>query len=136
MNYTEEIDNFTDAAKNAGARLNKYEWSANDSWERDNDWVLMRYAEILMMQAECNFRLGYTSTALTYINQIRKRAGLDDLTTLTLDDLDTEWKHEFVFENLRRTTNIRLELTSKRGGRSQPILPTSIQVSIQFHKRS
>ena len=64
----------------------------------------MRYAEILMMQAECNFRLGYTSTALTYINQIRKRAGLDDLTTLTLDDLDTEWKHEFVFENLRRTT--------------------------------
>ena len=107
LNYTEEIDNFTDAAKNAGARLNKYEWSANDSWERDNDWVLMRYAEILMMQAECNFRLGYTSTALTYINQIRKRAGLDDLTTLTLDDLDNEWKHEFVFENLRRTTNIR-----------------------------
>ena len=107
LNYTEEIDNFTDATKNAGARLNKYEWSANDSWERDNDWVLMRYAEILMMQAECNFRLGYTSTALTYINQIRKRAGLDDLTTLTLDDLDTEWKHEFVFENLRRTTNIR-----------------------------
>ncbi len=107
LNYTEEIDNFTDAAKNAGARLNKYEWSANDSWERDNDWVLMRYAEILMMQAECNFRLGYTPTALTYINQIRKRAGLDDLTTLTLDDLDNEWKHEFVFENLRRTTNIR-----------------------------
>lgn len=107
LNYTEDIDNFTDAAKNAGARLNKYEWSANDSWERDNDWVLMRYAEILMMQAECNFRLGYTSTALTYINQIRKRAGLDDLTTLTLDDLDNEWKHEFVFENLRRTTNIR-----------------------------
>ena len=25
----------------------------------------------------------------------------------TLDDLDTEWKHEFVFENLCRTTNIR-----------------------------
>ena len=95
LNYTEEIDNFTDAAKNAGARLNKYEW------------VLMRYAEILMMQAECNFRLGYTPTALTYINQIRKRAGLNDLTTLTLEDLDTEWKHEFVFENLRRTTNIR-----------------------------
>ena len=107
LNYTEEIDNFTDAAKNAGARLNKYEWSATDSWERDNDWVLMRYAEILMMQAECNFRLGYTPTALTYINQIRKRAGLNDLTTLTLEDLDTEWKHEFVFENLRRTTNIR-----------------------------
>ena len=51
-----------------------------------------------MMQAECNFRLGYIPTALTYINQIRKRAGLTDLTSLTLDDIDTEWKHEFVFE--------------------------------------
>lgn len=107
LNYTENIDNFENAVQNAGARLDKYEWSPTDAWERDNDWVLMRYAEVLMMQAECNFRLGYTQTALTYINQIRKRAGLDDLTSLTLDDLDTEWKHEFVFENLRRTTNIR-----------------------------
>ena len=82
LNYTEEIADFTNAAQNAGARLNKYEWSATDQWERDNDWVLMRYAEILMMQAECNFRLGYIPTALTYINQIRKRAGLTDLTSL------------------------------------------------------
>lgn len=87
--------------------MDKYEWSATDKWERDNDWVLMRYAEILMMQAEANFRLGYEQPALTYINQVRKRAGLDALTTLTLEDLDKEWKHEFVFEGLRRTTNIR-----------------------------
>lgn len=107
LNYTEEIKNFEKAEQNEGVRLDKYEWSATDQWERDNDWVLMRYAEILMMQAECNFRLGYTAAALPYINQIRQRAGLDDLTSLTLDDLDNEWKHEFVFEGLRRTTNIR-----------------------------
>jgi hypothetical protein len=107
LNYTEEIKNFENAKQNEGARLDKYEWSANDSWERDNDWVLMRYAEVLMMQAEANFRLGYTPTALTYLNQIRKRAGLADLTTLDADALNNEWLHEFVFEGIRRTTNIR-----------------------------
>jgi len=107
LNYTENISDFTNAKQNEGARLNKYEWSATDNWERDNDWVLIRYAEILMMQAEANYRLGYTQTALKYVNQIRERAGLPDLTSLTLDDLDSEWKHEFAFEGLRRTTNIR-----------------------------
>lgn len=107
LNYTEEISNYVDAKQNEGARLNKYEWSSTDLWERDNDWVLMRYAEILMMQAEANYHLGYPQAALPYINQIRQRAGLDALTNLTLDDLDAEWKHEFVFEGLRRTTNIR-----------------------------
>jgi hypothetical protein len=107
LNYTEEIENFTNAKQNEGVRLDKYEWSVNDQWERDNDWVLMRYAEILMMQAEANFRLGDTGAALSYINRIRARAGVDGLTSLSLDAIDNEWKHEFVFEGLRRTTNIR-----------------------------
>lgn len=107
LNYTEDIKNFENAAQNEGARLDKYEWSAGDSWERDNDWVLMRYAEVLMMQAEANYRLGYGQNALSFINQVRRRAGLDDLTTLDLDALDSEWRHEFVFEGLRRATNIR-----------------------------
>lgn len=107
LNYTEEISDYTNALQNEGARLDKYEWSATDSWERDNDWVLMRYAEILMMEGEAYYRLGYTQTALTFINQIRARAGLANLTTLDNATLDNEWLHEFAFEGLRRTTNIR-----------------------------
>lgn len=107
LNYTEEISNFTNALQNEGARLDKYEWSATDSWERDNDWVLMRYAEILMMQAECYFRMGYPDTGLPYVNQLRTRAGLVELTALTEEALDQEWLHEFIFEGLRRTVNIR-----------------------------
>lgn len=107
LNYTEEIGNYAKAKQNEGARLNKYAWSATDIWERDNDWVLMRYAEILMMKAEANYRLGYSVTALPFINQLRTRAGLAELTTVTEDGLDQEWRHEFVFEGLRRSTNIR-----------------------------
>lgn len=105
--YTEEIDNFEDAAKNAGARLDKYEWSATDAWERDNDWVLMRYAEVLMMQAEAYYRLDYPATALNFVNKIRQRAGLSDLAELDEEKLDAEWLHEFAYEGLRRTVNIR-----------------------------
>lgn len=107
LNYTEEIEHFTDAKQNEGVRLDKYEWSINDQWERDNDWVLMRYAEVLLMQAEANYRLGNTQDALTLINRVRARAGVEGLTAVTDKDLDKEWLHEFVFEGLRRTVNIR-----------------------------
>ena len=67
----------------------------------------MRYAEILMMQAECNFRLGYPDAGLPYINQVRTRSGVAALTSLTEEALDKEWLREFVFEGMRRTVNIR-----------------------------
>jgi len=107
LSYTEDITDFKAALQNEGARLFKYEVQADDKWERDNDWVLMRYAEVLMMKAEANFRLGFASNAVPLVNQIRTRAGLANVTDVTADILDAEWKHEFVFESLRRTTNIR-----------------------------
>ncbi|WP_036879262.1 RagB/SusD family nutrient uptake outer membrane protein [Xylanibacter oryzae] len=107
LNYTEEIKDYTNALQNEGARLDKYQWNATDSWERDNDWVLMRYAEVLMMEGEAYYRLGYTQTALTFVNKIRERAGLGDLTTLDDTTLDNEWLHEFAYEGNRRTVNIR-----------------------------
>lgn len=107
LNYTEDIEDYTNAKQNEGARLDKYEWSATDSWERDNDWVLMRYAEVLMTEGEAYYRLGDTQTALTYINQVRARAGLAGLTELNDTKLESEWLHEFAFEGINRTQNIR-----------------------------
>lgn len=110
--YTEDItsiDNRSDlvGSECQGARLFKYEVKNDEEWERDNDWVLMRYAEILMMKAECNVRLGTADAGLPYVNEIRRRAGIGELTSLSLDDLDQEWLHEFIFEGQRRTVNIR-----------------------------
>lgn len=105
--YTEEVASIDNAGYVEGARLHKYAVQANDSWERDYDWVLMRYAEIIMMSAEANFRLGNETTALALVNRLRERAKLEPLASLTLEQLDAEWKHEFVFEGLRRTVNIR-----------------------------
>jgi hypothetical protein len=105
--YTEEIENFENAKQNEGARLFKYEVKEGESWERDHDWVLMRYAEVLMMQAECYVRLGTPDLARPFVEQIRTRAGLETPDNITLDFLNDEWLREFVFEGHRRTHNIR-----------------------------
>jgi len=60
-----------------------------------------------MMKAEANYRLGFIGNALPYIKEILNRAGLPSLDAITEEALDNEWKHEFVFEGIRRTTNIR-----------------------------
>lgn len=120
LNYTEDIITYHNALQNEGARLNKYEVQVSDQWERDNDWVLIRYAEILMMQAEANFRLGNIATALTYLNQIRSRASLAGLDNLDEKALETEWLHEFCMEGLRRTVSIRFGTFGNKGFNGTP----------------
>lgn len=107
LNYTEDIVNFTDAKQNEGVRLGKYEMKAGEQWERDHDFVLIRYAEILMMQAECYVRLGAADLAAPFIQQITSRAGTEMPATIDLAFLDKELLREFTFEAHRRTDNIR-----------------------------
>lgn len=46
-----------------------------------NDFILMRYADIILMLAEVNEKLGNTTEAISYLNQARMRAGLPDYAT-------------------------------------------------------
>jgi hypothetical protein len=105
--YTENIVDFVAAEQNEGVRLNKYEVKLDEVWERDHDWVVMRYSEILLMKAECLVRLGTPALARPLIAQIRTRAGLDTPETIDLQMIDDELKFEFVFEGHRRTDNVR-----------------------------
>lgn len=50
------------------------------------NWRVFRYADILLMYAEALNENGKTSTALTYLNQIRTRAGLPVYSGLTQSD--------------------------------------------------
>lgn len=109
LSYTEDISNFEDAKQNEGVRLNKYQINAGDQWERDNDFVLIRYAEILMMQAECYVRMGSPDLARPFVEQIRARAGMETPATIDLTFMDQELLREFIFEGRRRTDNIRFE---------------------------
>jgi hypothetical protein len=107
LTYTEEVTSVADAKENQGVRIGKYEMKAGESWERDHDFVLIRYAEILMMQAECYVRLGSPDLATPFVQQVTARAGEEMPTTIDLHFIDQELLKEFTFEGRRRTDNIR-----------------------------
>lgn len=64
------ITKYRDASETAGV----------NGWG-GNDYILMRYADIILMLAEVNERLGNTTEAISYLNQVRARAGLSDYAT-------------------------------------------------------
>ena len=65
----------------------------SDMW-----WVYFRMAEAYLIACEASFELGDNSSALTYINAVRKRAGVQPLTTVTFDNIVHENAVEFAFE--------------------------------------
>lgn len=96
------------AGPNEGIRDVKFlPVAPSDASGESNDFPIYRYADLLLMQAECNVRLGNNAAALPFINQVRERAGLSDLTTVTLDDIYNERGFELVFEGHRRQDMIR-----------------------------
>jgi hypothetical protein len=65
------------------------------------DWVVFRYGEILLNFAEAAFELNKTNEALDAVNQIRNRAGITLLTSVTRDVIRHERKIELAFERHR-----------------------------------
>ncbi|MFH4966527.1 RagB/SusD family nutrient uptake outer membrane protein [Gaetbulibacter sp. M235] len=107
LDYTEDILDINAAKANEGVRMYKYETKDGEGWERDHDWVVMRYSEILLMKAECFVRLGNPSNALPLVEQVRSRSGLSTVGPIDLDFINNERKFELVYEGNRRTDNIR-----------------------------
>ena len=60
-----------------------------------------RFAEAVLIAAEAAMELGQGPVAVGYVNQIRERAGIQPLTSVTLDDIVRERRVEFAFENHR-----------------------------------
>lgn len=44
----------------------------------DNDYVVYRYADVLMMKGEALVRQGHADLAVPLFNEVRHRTGLDD----------------------------------------------------------
>jgi hypothetical protein len=105
--FKEEISDIIDVYKLEGYHWMKYQLVENDNWCSDHDLVLMRYAEILLNRAEALVRLGRASEATNDVQRIRSRAGLGAPASLTLAAIELERRHEFCFEDMRRTDMIR-----------------------------
>ncbi|PPL04728.1 Starch-binding associating with outer membrane [Parapedobacter indicus] len=71
------------------------------------NWPVFRYADALLLMAECLVAQGKGDEALPFLNAVRKRAGLSDLSVATVDNVLLERRHELAFENHRWTDLIR-----------------------------
>ncbi len=114
MVFTPEIPAFVmpagAAGRLAGARSQKYEIQKNNSFnDQDNDFVIYRLADVYLMRAEANLRLGNTAAALTDANLVRARAGMTAYTAamLTLNEMLAERGRELAWEYHRRQDLIR-----------------------------
>ena len=65
------------------------------------DWIVFRYAEILLNFAEASFELGKPLESLDAINQIRARAGIALLKSIDRQKIRHERKVELAFEGNR-----------------------------------
>lgn len=91
----------------AGARMKKYEvdrTAYSDGRMPDNDIVLYRYADVLLMKSEAKVRNGESGDE--EMNAVRSRVGMPSLPA-TLDNLINERLLELVWEGWRRQDMIR-----------------------------
>jgi starch-binding outer membrane protein, SusD/RagB family len=74
----------------------------------DNDFVFLRYADVLLMKAEAIFRGGTSGeSALDIVNNLRAIRGASALGALTEADLSDERSRELYLEGWRRNDQIR-----------------------------
>lgn len=81
----------------------------------ENDYVIMRYADVLLMKAECELRLNNPVGAASPFNLVRARAfgnNTFNILSPTLDDIRDERSREFAWESYARRDNIRFEVAN------------------------
>ncbi|MBR9922267.1 MAG: RagB/SusD family nutrient uptake outer membrane protein [Bacteroidetes bacterium] len=106
--YTPEVNEIEpNALRQAGARVGKFEYENGATSNLNNDFPIFRYSDVLLMAAECLHRMNMSGDGLIYANMVRSRAGLDDLGSLTDEELLAERGREFFYEGWRRQDLIR-----------------------------
>lgn len=96
---------------------NDYFYNGNPLW--------MRYAEVLLCGAEASLLAGDAATATDYVNQVRARARLAPLSTVTLDDIKVEKRLELCGEGQRFQDLVRWGEAASRladNGKTYPVL--------------
>jgi hypothetical protein len=82
-----------------------YQSSIAESWNgigmTAKNLRVLKYSDILLIRAEAGFQIGMTSEATDRVNEIRVRAGLPQLGSVTLDQILKERRLEMAMEHDR-----------------------------------
>ncbi len=91
----------------SGARVKKYEIEEGALENLNNDFPVFRYADVLLMKAECAVRNGAPGAGDQWIAPVRDRANAGPTTGFGLDEILEERGRELFCEGHRRQDLIR-----------------------------
>jgi len=93
----------------AGARFAKFEYEQGATPNLNNDFPVMRYADVILMKAEVELRTGNVATGQMYFDMIRQGNRVGNVGTLPLNEenLLAERGRELYMEIWRRQDMIR-----------------------------
>lgn len=103
--------------------------------QSENDWIVIRYADIVLLYAEILAQDGNFAIAHTEVNKIRTRAGLDPITTpfesvgAALDAVYNERRLELAFENQRWFDLLRMGKSYNNPNKAVEVLSKHIFVT-------
>jgi starch-binding outer membrane protein, SusD/RagB family len=107
---TASVSSVGAAGRSEGARSIKYAPESGSRRQQSNDFVIFRYADVLMMKAEATARNANNwNLALPIVNQIRARANAAALVSITADGFLDERAREFAWEGWRRNDMVRFD---------------------------
>jgi starch-binding outer membrane protein, SusD/RagB family len=92
---------------NNGVRVIKYQPDQANATQQDNDFIIFRLADIMLMKAEALFQLNRKTEALAMLNVVRNRAGMPNLKEITIKSIEEERCFELYWEGFRRQDMIR-----------------------------
>jgi hypothetical protein len=99
--------NSLEEVRMSGARVGKYEIASGTGENLSNDFPLFRYADVLLMKAECAVRNGAPGAGDTYAAEVRDRANAGATSGFGLDEILAERGRELFCEGHRRQDLIR-----------------------------
>jgi starch-binding outer membrane protein, SusD/RagB family len=109
LSFTKEV-RLTELGNNlevTGVRVMKYPPDYITEFPANNDLVIYRYADVLLMKAEAAARTGDFGTALSLVNELRTTRSASALSSVSLDQILDERARELYWEGHRRQDLIR-----------------------------
>lgn len=94
--YTREIKDGVYTPENEGYRWGKFEYEEGADFNLNNDWPVFRYAQVLLMKAECLLRTGQKGPAAQLVTEVRQRAFEDPSdATVSGDELEGDTRIQY-----------------------------------------
>lgn len=106
--FQRKYGSFSNQANSSGSAIPELNYGTN--------WRLIRYADVLLMAAEAQYRAGAEGTSQTYLNRVRNRSGLGSITPsgpALFNAIVTERQLELAFEGFRFIDLVRWDLADQ-----------------------